>query len=87
MNVVTANGTSSGAVNGTTESPLSTPSVGHKTSSVKSNSSASSGEVHTNIHVSNGVNIIFPKGLFTQVLFVVQFNAIFVALKLQPAVI
>lgn len=44
VNVVTANGTSSGAVNGTTESPLSTPSVGHKTSSVKSNSSASSGE-------------------------------------------
>ena len=42
---VTTNGTVTGAVNGTTESPLSTPSAGHKTSSVKSNSSASSGEV------------------------------------------
>ncbi|XP_078376738.1 homer protein homolog 2-like isoform X2 [Oculina patagonica] len=44
VNAVTTNGTSSGTVNGTTDSPLSTPSVGHKTSSVKSNSSASSGE-------------------------------------------
>lgn len=44
VNAVTANGTSSGTVNGTTESPLNTPSVGHKSSSVKSNSSASSGE-------------------------------------------
>lgn len=43
---VTTNGTSSsGAVNGVTESPISTPSIGHKSSSVKSNSSASSGEV------------------------------------------
>lgn len=44
---VNVNGTSSTAVNGTTESPLSTPSIGHKTSSVKSNSSASSGEDET----------------------------------------
>lgn len=44
VNAVTTNGTSSGTVNGTTESPLNTPSVGHKSSSVKSNSSASSGE-------------------------------------------
>ena len=42
---VTTNGTSSGAVNGVTESPISTPSIEHKSSSVKSNSSASSGEV------------------------------------------
>lgn len=42
---VTANGTVGGAVNGTTESPSHTPSIGHKSSSVKSNSSASSGEV------------------------------------------
>ncbi|XP_020620008.1 homer protein homolog 1-like [Orbicella faveolata] len=44
VNAITTNGTSSGAVNGTTDSPLNTPSVGHKTSSLKSNSSASSGE-------------------------------------------
>lgn len=43
---VSSNGTSNvAAVNGTTISPLGTPSIGHKSSSVKSNSSASSGEV------------------------------------------
>lgn len=42
---VSSNGTSNvAAVNGTTVSPLGTPSIGHKSSSVKSNSSASSGE-------------------------------------------
>lgn len=42
---VNSNGTSNvAAVNGTTVSPLGTPSIGHKSSSVKSNSSASSGE-------------------------------------------
>ncbi|XP_074638517.1 uncharacterized protein LOC141896993 isoform X2 [Acropora palmata] len=42
---VSSNGTSNvAAVNGTTVSPLGTPSTGHKSSSVKSNSSASSGE-------------------------------------------
>lgn len=44
VNAVTTNGTSSGSVNGTAESPHSTPGVGHKSPSVKSNSSASSGE-------------------------------------------
>lgn len=41
---VSSNGTSSGAVNGVTESPQGTPFIGHKSSSLKSNSSASSGE-------------------------------------------
>lgn len=44
---VTVNGTSSGVVNGTAESPQGTPNAAHKTASVRSNSSASSGEVST----------------------------------------
>ena len=51
VNTVTTNGTSSGSVNGTTESPHSTPGAGHKSPSLKSNSSASSGEVGTYIFV------------------------------------
>lgn len=44
---VTVNGTSSGVVNGTAESPQGTPNAAHKTASVRSNSSASSGEDET----------------------------------------
>ena len=44
---VTVNGTSSGVVNGMAESPQGTPNAAHKTASVRSNSSASSGEVST----------------------------------------
>lgn len=44
---VSSNGTSSGAVNGVAESPQGTPFIGHKSSSLKSNSSASSGEEET----------------------------------------
>ena len=63
---VTVNGTSSGVVNGTAESPQGTPNAAHKTASVRSNSSASSGEVST-IAGDNGPFPGYLKPLFKRV--------------------